>query len=183
MQKPHWNSFLGEPVVLLCAPSQVVSWICGLDCDWIHWILVKLGQILVKNFKNPKSDIFWVQKCLLWNFEKFDPLDQILMLAKFQNFVQWVKIFKISKQAFLDPKYVIFGWKQSSFKILFIFQFLETPICQLLYVLFGAKWSVQGKSPLIVQWPAQNFVFPSLDSWHWLQYKIWNGRQVVCCLK
>ena len=26
---------------------------------------VKLGQILVKIFKNPKSDIFWVQKCLL----------------------------------------------------------------------------------------------------------------------
>ena len=70
--------------------------------------LVKLGQILVKIFKNPKSDIFWVQKCLLWNFEKFDPLDQILMLAKFQNFVQWVKFFKISKQAFLDPKYVAF---------------------------------------------------------------------------
>ena len=70
--------------------------------------LVKLGQILVKIFKNPKSDIFWVQKCLLWNFEKFDPLDQILMLAKFQNFVQWVKFFKISKQAFLDPKYVTF---------------------------------------------------------------------------
>ena len=70
--------------------------------------LVKLGQILVKIFKNPKSDIFWVQKCLLWNFEKFDPLDQILMLAKFQNFVQWVKFFKISKQAFLDPKYATF---------------------------------------------------------------------------
>ena len=70
--------------------------------------LVKLGQILVKIFKNPKSDIFWVQKCLLWNFEKFDPLDQILMLAKFQNFVQWVKFFKISKQAFLSPKYVTF---------------------------------------------------------------------------
>ena len=53
--------------------------------------LVKLGQILVKIFKNPKSDIFWVQKCLLWNFEKFDPLDQILMSAKFQNFIRWVK--------------------------------------------------------------------------------------------
>ena len=26
--------------------------------------LVKLGQILVKIFKNPKIDIFWVQKCL-----------------------------------------------------------------------------------------------------------------------
>ena len=70
--------------------------------------LVKLGQILVKIFKNPKSDIFWVQKCLLWNFEKFDPLDQILMLAKFQNFVPWVEFFKISNQAFLDPKYVTF---------------------------------------------------------------------------
>ena len=59
-------------------------------------ILVKLGQILVKIFKNPKSDIFWVQKCLLWNFEKFDPLDKILEIGQRQNLVQWVKFFKIS---------------------------------------------------------------------------------------
>ena len=71
-------------------------------------ILAKLGQILVKIFKNPKSDIFWVQKCLLWNFEKFDPLDKILEFGQHQNLVQWVKFFKISKQAFLDPKYVAF---------------------------------------------------------------------------
>ena len=46
--------------------------------------------------------------CCIPNFGKYDPLDQILMLAKFQNFVQWVKFFKISKQAFLDTKYVTF---------------------------------------------------------------------------
>ena len=70
--------------------------------------LVKLGQILVKIFKNPKSDIFLARKCLLWNFEKFDSLDKILEFGQHQNLVQWVKFFKISKQAFLDPKYVTF---------------------------------------------------------------------------
>ena len=71
-------------------------------------ILAKLGQILVKIFKNPKSDIFLVQKCLFWNFEKLDPLDKILEFGQHQNLVQWVKFFKISKQAFLEPKYVTF---------------------------------------------------------------------------
>ena len=76
--------------------------------------LVKLGQILVKIFKNPKSDIFRIQKCWIPNFEKFDPLDQILMLAKFQNLIQWVKFFKIWNSAFLDPKYVTF-WDFENF--------------------------------------------------------------------
>ena len=58
-------------------------------------ILAKLGQILVKIFKNQKSDVFRVQKALIWNFEKFGPLDQILMLAKVQNWSKWAKFFKI----------------------------------------------------------------------------------------
>ena len=49
--------------------------------------LVKLGQILVKIFKNSKSDIFWVQKCLPWNFEKFYPSDKILEFGWHQNLV------------------------------------------------------------------------------------------------
>ena len=77
-------------------------------------ILAKLGQILVKIFKNQKSDVFRVQRALIWNFEKFGPLDQILMLAKVQNLVQWVKIFKISNEAFLDPEYVTF-WSFENF--------------------------------------------------------------------
>ena len=60
-------------------------------------ILAKLGQILVKIFKISKSDIFGIHKCWSPNFEKIYPLDQILMLVKFQNLVQWVKFFKIWK--------------------------------------------------------------------------------------
>ena len=36
------------------------------------------------------------------------------MLAKVQNLVQWVKIFKISNEAFLDPEYVTF-WSFENF--------------------------------------------------------------------
>ena len=58
-------------------------------------ILAKLGQNLVKIFKNQKSDKYRVQKCLISNFENFGPLDQILMSAKFQNWSKWAKFFKI----------------------------------------------------------------------------------------
>ena len=44
--------------------------------------LVKLGQILVKIVIKPNSDILRVQKCLISNFEKFDPLDQILIAVQ-----------------------------------------------------------------------------------------------------
>ena len=57
-------------------------------------ILAKLGQILVKIFKNQKRDVYRVQKCLISIFEKFGPLDQILMSAKFQNWSEWAKFFK-----------------------------------------------------------------------------------------
>ena len=67
--------------------------------------LVQLGQILVKIFENPKSDIFRIQKCFFSNFENFDPLDQILEFGQHQNLIQWVKFFKIWISAFLDPKY------------------------------------------------------------------------------
>ena len=40
--------------------------------------------------------------------KKFDLLDKILEFGQHRNLVQWVKFFKISKQAFLDPKYVTF---------------------------------------------------------------------------
>ena len=39
--------------------------------------LVKLGQILVKLFKNPKSDIFWVQNAF------FEILKNLTYLTKF----------------------------------------------------------------------------------------------------
>ena len=80
-------------------------------------ILVKLGQILVKIFKNQKRDVYRVQKCLISIFEKFGPLDQILMSAKFQNWSEWAKFFKKWNQAFLDPIYVTFWFLKILTKI------------------------------------------------------------------
>ena len=80
-------------------------------------ILAKLGQILVKIFKNQKRDVNRVQKCLISIFEKFGPLDQILMSAKFQNWSEWAKFFKKWNQAFLDPIYVTFWFLKILTKI------------------------------------------------------------------
>ena len=76
----------GSHVTILVKFDQILS-----------QILVKLGQIWVKIFETSKSGIFRIQKCLIPNFEKFDPLDQILEFGQHQNLVQWVKFFKISK--------------------------------------------------------------------------------------
>ena len=70
-----------------------------------------------QNFQKPKSDIYRVQKCLISIFEKFGPMDQILMSAKFQNWSEWAKFFKIWNQAFLDPKYVTFWFLKILTKI------------------------------------------------------------------
>ena len=70
-----------------------------------------------QNFQKPKSDIYRVQKCLISIFEKFGPLDQILMSAKFQNWSEWAKFFKKWNQAFLDPIYVTFWFLKILTKI------------------------------------------------------------------
>ena len=67
----------GSHVTILVKFDQILS-----------QILVKLGQILVKIFKIPKSDIFRIQKCWISNFEKFDPLDQILEFSQHQNLIR-----------------------------------------------------------------------------------------------
>ena len=87
----------GSHVTILVKFDQILS-----------QILVKLGQILVKIFKNQKSEILRVQKCLISNFEKFGPFGPILDFGQHQNLVQWAKFFKISNQGSLDPKYITF---------------------------------------------------------------------------
>ena len=84
----------GSHVTILVKFDQILS-----------QILVKLGQILVKIFKIQKSDIFRIQMCCIPNFGKYDPLDQILMLAKFQNLIQLVKFWTSWNWSFLEPKH------------------------------------------------------------------------------
>ena len=93
----------GSHVTILVKFDQILS-----------QILVKLGQILVKIFKIQKSDIFRIQMCCIPNFGKYDPLDKILMLAKFQNLIQLVKFFKIWNSAFLYHNDVTF-WDFENF--------------------------------------------------------------------